>query len=104
MGREALTAAARWLQANFARDPRVPGAISYHLLMLTGTLVGGWQLARAALVARRRMTGGTDESFLEGKLTTARFYAEQIMPQVIACQRAIESGTEALLAIRDEQF
>lgn len=104
LGRESLTAAARWLQANFSSDPRVPGAISYHLLMLTGTLVGGWQLARAALAAHRQMAGGVDQAFLVGKLTTARFYAEQIMPQVIAYQRAIEGGTEALLAIRDEQF
>jgi hypothetical protein len=72
--------------------------------MLTGTLVGGWQLARAALVAHQRAGSGGDESFLSGKITTARFYAEQIMPQVLGFQRAIESGTEALLAIRDEQF
>jgi alkylation response protein AidB-like acyl-CoA dehydrogenase len=104
MGREALSGAARWLEANYSSDPRIAGAISYHLMMLTGILVGGWQLARSALIAHSRAGSGTDDAFLSAKITTARFYAEQIMPQVIACQRAIEGGTDALLTIRDDQF
>ncbi len=50
-----LAAAAQWLAANYARHPGVPGAISYHMLMLLGTVVGGWQLARAAAAACDRL-------------------------------------------------
>jgi hypothetical protein len=105
LGVEALAAAAQWLAANYARHPAVPGAVSFNLLMLAGHVLGGWQLARAAVAASRQLAAGQgDAAFLQAKIVTARFYATQLMPQAEACRRAIESGCEALLALPDEQF
>ena len=106
-GREAIEAAGAWLAANHARHPAAPGAASYHLLMLIGTVAGGWQLARAALIARDRLAGGAtgpDREFFKAKLVTARFYAEQFLPLATAHLRALQSGPESLLALTDEQF
>lgn len=106
-GREAIEAAATWLAANHAAHPATPGAVSYHVLMLLGTVTGGWQLARAALIARARLAdgaAGADQSFYSAKLVTARFYAEQSMPLAAAHLRAIQAGPEALLALSDDQF
>jgi hypothetical protein len=104
-GREALVAAGQWLAANHSRHPGIPGGVSYHLLMLMGTVIGGWQLARAAAVAQTQLPQQpADAAFYEGKLLTARFYAGQVMPEAIAHRRAIESGCEALLTFPEEQF
>jgi hypothetical protein len=106
-GRKAVQAAGAWLAANHARHPAAPGAASYHLLMLLGVVTGGWQLARAALLCRQRLAAGAagpDRDFCQAKLATARFFAEQILPQATAHQRALEAGPDALLALTDEQF
>ena len=106
-GREAIEAAGAWLAANHASHPAAPGAASYHLLMLIGTVAGGWQLARAALIARDRLAAGAtgpDREFFKAKLVTARFYAEQFLPLATAHLRALQSGPESLLALTDEQF
>ena len=106
-GREAVEAAGAWLAANHERHPAAPGAASYHMLMLLGTVAGGWQLARGALIASERLAAGVtgpDRSFFQAKLVTARFYAEQFLPQATAHLRAIEAGPDTLLALTDDQF
>jgi 3-(methylthio)propanoyl-CoA dehydrogenase len=104
-GVASAAAAGQWLGANFARDPGVPGATSYNLLMLLGTVIGGWQLARAAAAACGHLAAGpADAAFYEAKILTARHYAGQIMPLATAYRQAIEGGCEALLAMPEEQF
>ena len=106
-GREAVEAAGAWLAANHARHPAAPGAASYHVLMLLGTVTGGWQLARGALIAHERLAAGAtgpDRDFFKAKLVTARFYAEQFLPVATAHLRALQSGPDTLLALSDDQF
>jgi alkylation response protein AidB-like acyl-CoA dehydrogenase len=104
-GVAALAASGQWLAKNFSRHPGVPGAVSYNLLMLAGTVIGGWQLARAATVACERLQGEVaDRAFLEAKILTARFYAEQLMPAAIVYRKGIEAGCEPLLTMPEEQF
>jgi len=106
-GRQAIEAAGAWLAANHARHPAAPGAASYHVLMLLGTVTGGWQLARGALIAYERMAAGAtgpDRDFYQAKLVTARFYAEQFLPLATAHLRALQTGPETLLALTDDQF
>ena len=106
-GREAIEAAGAWLQANHARHPAAPGAASYHVLMLLGTVTGGWQLARGALMAHARLAAGAtgpDRDFFKAKVVTARFYAEQFLPLATAHLRALQAGPDTLLALPDDQF
>jgi alkylation response protein AidB-like acyl-CoA dehydrogenase len=104
-GVAALAASGQWLAKNFSRHPGVPGAVSYNLLMLAGTVTGGWQLARAAMVACERLQGEVaDRAFHEAKILTARFYAEQVMPAAIVYRKGIEAGCEPLMALPEEQF
>jgi len=42
--------------------------------------------ARAALAARAQLTAGVDEDFYRAKIATARFYAEQILPERLVRQ------------------
>jgi alkylation response protein AidB-like acyl-CoA dehydrogenase len=104
-GIAAVESAARWLAAHAGDDPATPGAVSYHLLMLLGIVTGGWQLARAALAASRCLAGGaSDAEFYRAKVLTARFYAEQFLPQATGHLRAIEAGAATLAALPDDQF
>ena len=62
-------------------------------------------MARAARVASERLAKGEgDALFYRGKIATARFYAESILPQASALAGSIVSGSEAVLALADEQF
>jgi hypothetical protein len=100
-----LGAATEWLLNNHQRSPETPGAVSNSFLMLMGTAVGGWQIARGAAAAARRLAAGDpDEEFLQAKIVTARFFAEQVMPVIGAYRRAVESGGETVMALSEDQF
>jgi len=100
-----LVAAAKWLTENVANDPNAAGAVSVNFLMLVGTLLGGWQLARAAAAALDRLDAGTDdESFCATKIATARFYSEHVLPLTGAYRSAIEAGAGSMMALTEDQF
>jgi alkylation response protein AidB-like acyl-CoA dehydrogenase len=104
-GVDAVAEVGDWLLAAAARDPRLPAAASAHVLRLIGTVIGGYHMARSALAARARLDAGEeDRAFLSGKISTARFYAEQIMPQVNALLPAIVNGSGSILLLHNEQF
>ena len=104
-GIEVFSEATDWLLASNERDPRLPAAASVPYLRLLGTVAGGWQMARAALAAHRKLEGEAgDVEFYKAKLVTARFYAEQIMPQASALLQVITRGSGATLELADDQF
>ena len=70
-----------------------------------GTVAGGWLLAHSALVARRRLeTGDGDRAFLEAKIKTAHFYADNLLPQAAALARSVVRGADSTLALDEAQF
>ena len=102
---DALDTAVEWLVKQGPKDPEVAGAVAVNLMMLTGTALGTWQIARGALIASRQLAAGEgDSDFLQAKIITARFYAEQISPRCEAHLYAVLSGSEATMALADEQF
>ncbi len=104
-GVEALSEATDWLLASHERDPQLPAAASVPYLRLLGTVAGGWQMARAAFAAQCKLGAGEgDDEFYLAKLATARFYAEQIMPQAGALLQTITRGSETTLALDEDQF
>ena len=92
-----------WVLQHAASDKEVMGRVSHQFLMLFGYLSGGWVMARSALAAQAQLASNSgDQTFLAGKLASAQFYAEQILPRVDSCFKAIQSGAsmavdEALL-------
>lgn len=100
-----LDAAVAWLIANAPDDQNVPGASAVNILMLAGTVIGGWQMARAALAAVRRLADAdADKAFLEAKLITANFYAGQILPRSSAYRHAATAGSATTMAMPEEMF
>ena len=104
-GVDALTEATEWLLANYAANPKGAAAGAVPYLKLWGTVAGGWQMARAALVAKRQLDAGSSEyDFYRAKLATSRFYAEHILPLAHAYRAAIVTGAESVLALEEAQF
>jgi 3-(methylsulfanyl)propanoyl-CoA dehydrogenase len=95
----ALTATTDWLLANGLADPNnaLAGATPY--LRMCGIVTGGWLLARSAQAAQRLLDAGEgDAEFLTQKLVTAKFYAEQLLPQAAGLASAVTAGPGDLLA------
>ncbi len=73
-------------------------AVSIPFLKLCGFALGGWLLAKSAAIAERKLaTGGSDRKFLEGKIASARFYADHILPQTLALARVVEAGAASVI-------
>jgi len=86
-------------------DPGLAAAGAVPLLELFGIVAGGWQMARAALVARERLAQGSgDAAFLRAKLLTARFYADHVLAQAPGLAETVVGGAAAVLAYEDDQF
>ncbi len=102
----ALEQAVQYVVATYTTDLRkvLVGAVPF--LELFGTVAGGWQMARAALAARRRLAAGGDgdPAFYKGKLQSARFYADHVLVRAGGLARTVVSGADSALAIADDEF
>ncbi len=86
-------------------DPNDPGAASFNLLMLTGTTAAGWQMARAALIARARIEdGAAGADFYRAKIVTANFFAEHVLTRARGYGDAALAGSQSVMALAEDQF
>jgi 3-(methylthio)propanoyl-CoA dehydrogenase len=93
-----LRKSADTLLAALASSPDRAMAVSVPFLKLCALTIGGWLLARSAAIAAEKLAaGGGDREFLEGKLATARFYATQVLPQVLALEHICLHGSDAIV-------
>ena len=102
-GVDQLQSATSWLLQQGPLDPNAAGSASVNMLMLTGTVIGGWQMARAAL-AIVNGAASDDPSFAEAKLMTVRFYAQHIMPRSHGLADAAMAGPDVIMAFSEEHF
>ncbi|MEI6557211.1 MAG: acyl-CoA dehydrogenase C-terminal domain-containing protein [Rhodospirillaceae bacterium] len=86
-------------------DPAAAAAGAANYLRMFGLVTGGSMLARAATAACDDLSQrGADHAFLTGKIITARFYAEQILPQAAGLLVPITQGANTVMALSEEQF
>ncbi len=97
----ATKTATLWLAAANNPDDVAAGATPY--LRMMGLTLGGWLLAKQAVTAQAMLAAGTgDPAFLNAKIATARFFAEQLLPQVGALSGPVTRGAAGLYAISEE--
>src|SRR4051812_13681373 len=99
-----LADATQWVVDTFPTNPNAVAAVSVPFLKLWGTVAGGWQMARAALIAERRLADGGDADFYRAKIATARFYSEHILPLTAALHSEVVRGAGSVLALEEAQF
>ncbi len=97
---DAARAATDWLLENGLADPRdaLAGATPY--LRLLSLVTGGWVMAQQARAATRLLADAAagDKELLEGKVLTARFFCEQVLPQARGLLPAVTATNRDLAA------
>jgi alkylation response protein AidB-like acyl-CoA dehydrogenase len=100
-----LQASTMWLMQNGLANPDNAGAASVPYMHLMGIVAVGLMWLRMATAAQRMLDAGQgDAAFLTAKLTTARFYAERIMPDTVSLRRKLEAGAESMMSMPVEMF
>ncbi len=100
-----LEQATLWMLETLKPDPVAAAAGAANYLRIFGLVTGGALLARAAIAANDDLRQrGADVDFLTGKIITARFYAEQILPQAAGLLVPITKGSGTVMALTDEQY
>jgi hypothetical protein len=102
--RQAFLDVVEFVVAQAKNDPNAVFAGSVPYLMLGGNLVAGWQMARALLVAERRLAEGTEMEFMRAKITTARFYAEHILTRAPGLRDSIVEGAASVSGMALEAY
>ncbi|HRH85566.1 MAG TPA: acyl-CoA dehydrogenase C-terminal domain-containing protein, partial [Rubrivivax sp.] len=80
------------------------GAVAF--LKLTGIVVGGWLMARAADAATAQLGGGAaaEADFLHAKRETARHYTLHVLPESTLHHAIVLHGAPSTLALAQHQF
>ena len=104
-GAQALEAVVNYVVANVKTDIKGVFAGSVPYLKLAGVVLGGWQMARAALIAADKLKAGEgDAQFYKAKIATARFFADHVLTQASSLQASIIEGSAGVLALTEDQF
>ena len=101
-GIESLEALITWVLNHYKDNPRLPGSAAVNLMMASGTVIGGWMMAKSAIIAHQKMAD--DEAFYKAKIITAHFYAEHIMPRAEGFSKAAMASSDVMMALEDDQF
>ena len=101
---DAVDKAVDWIVANFKSDPKATHAGAVPFLFLLGIVAGGWQMGRAAVIARSRMAGGDSDPFWAAKLATTRFFADHFLTQAAGLAESVVAGAAGVLEIADDSF
>ena len=84
------------------------GLNTTRLLMSCGDLVIGWLLLRQASIAQDKLDGNglssADKAFYEGKLAVAKFFATNVLPELAARRKIVESTDNAIMDVAEEAF
>lgn len=101
---ESLEKAVAWIVANFAADPKAAHAAAVPFLHMFAITAGGWQMGRAAVIARAKRGAGDSDPFWPAKLSTARFFADHFLTQVPGLADVVVAGATGALEIDDDSF
>ncbi|WP_077098966.1 acyl-CoA dehydrogenase [Mycobacterium terramassiliense] len=80
------------------------GSVRY--LLAVGDLLIGWRLLVQAGLAHAALAGATasDRHFYQGKITTATFFAKNMLPRLAAQRRVLESIDDDIMRISEDAF
>ena len=100
-----MTECADWMVVTYTADIKAAHAGAVPFLKLMGVVCGGWQMARAALAAKNRLSSGAaDRAFCEAKIISARFYADHVLIQAGGLRDTVVNGARGVMALSEEQF
>ena len=87
------------------KNPLLSFAGAVPFLKLVGIVAGGWQMARAALVAEKKLASKEgDLAFYKAKLATVHFYAGHVLVQAPGLRDTVVKGGAGVMALDEDQF
>ncbi|NIP45306.1 MAG: acyl-CoA dehydrogenase [Gammaproteobacteria bacterium] len=96
-----LQKATRWIAENGTRDPNEAGAAASEYLRLFALVAMAFMWARMARIA---LASESKNKFYRGKLATARFYMQRVLPQTASLYACIVAGGSSIADFEDEAF
>ncbi len=101
-----LQAASMWFMQNAMAKPDNAGAGSTDYMHLFGLVAVGYMWAMMAKNAQEQLQSGASDSkdFLNGKIMTARFFMERLMPETSLRLTRIQAGADSMMALPVEAF
>lgn len=93
-GVKSVERAAMFTLMNAQKDLPAVFLGSVPFLMLSGYVLTGWQMARAALVAEKTLAEGNQDPFLRRKLASSVFFASHLLPRANALAQSVADGLE----------
>jgi acyl-CoA dehydrogenase len=100
-----LQQASMWFMQNAMAKPDNAGAGSYDFMHLFGLVALGYmwcKIAEAALARLPRANGSAPT--MNGKLITARFFVERMLPETASHLARIDAGAASTMELPDEAF
>jgi len=101
---DALERAVFWIVDNFSSDPKAAHVGAVPFLHLLGIVAGGWQMGRAAVIARAKAALDDSDPFWAAKLVTTRFYADHFLTQAAGLADSVVAGAAGALDMADDSF
>ncbi len=103
-GRRAFLDVVDFIAGQGRANPNAIYAGSVPYLMLAGTVLAGWQMARSLVAAEDALAAGQDIEFMAAKIATARFYGDHILNKATGLRDSIVEGADAVTALSLESF
>ena len=100
----ALETATNWVVETFPTAPAAVAAGATHYLRLMGIVSGAWLLGLGAMRAAEKKATGDGDPFLDQKIVSARFFAEQYLPQTASLRTTIMFGGATVAAVSPDAF
>jgi len=98
-GLDALQGATLWLAQNGLANPNNAGAGAYDYLRMMGIVVTAWMWGRMAKVANAKLAAGQDDpAFYKGKITSAKYWMERMIPECPMLLERIQAGADTVMA------
>jgi acyl-CoA dehydrogenase len=97
-----LESATRSLVSNITAGQERALAVAVPYLRLCGLVIGGWLLAKSAVLAAAGR-GAAGKDFYQSKIRTAHFYAKQVLPLAIGLAKVVEEGAASVLDTEPER-
>jgi len=95
-------------EGNSAENLYKVGQNTSRLLLCTGDLVVGWLLLRQAEIAKAALDAGgasaKDQSFYQGKVAAASFFARTVLPKITAERQIAETTDNSLMDVPEDAF
>jgi len=101
----AVRQAGDWILLTAKTDVLFAAASAAPFLRLMGNMLGGYYLAKSAVLAQKELAHhSSDSSFLAAKILTARFYAEHVLPQCTALAVTVMEGANVIASVPEGVF